>query len=194
MSPLMRKFLIVFSLLIDLISITSCTEKTMQPTVDANNIVTPYPIYTPDYSSQTEKKSGYPISNQTDELKDYYPEQLEIPQPGTQTGIVVGRLLYNATDKPYLAPGIYLGKEISNKDSSNSSVPSVISISPSSDPLATQAQDGSFMFTNVEPGEYRLFLWSPMSLVLVKDVNTSEEIIIIVSAGKITDLGDIVIQ
>jgi hypothetical protein len=103
-------------------------------------------------------------------------------------------LLYNATDKPYLAPGIYLGKEISNKDSSNSSVPSVISISPSSDPLATQAQDGSFMFTNVEPGEYRLFLWSPMSLVLVKDVNTSEEIIIIVSAGKITDLGDIVIQ
>lgn len=166
----------------------------MQPTVDANNIVTPYPIYTPDYSSQTEKKSGYPISNQTDELKDYYPEQLEIPQPGTQTGIVVGRLLYNATDKPYLAPGIYLGKEISNKDSSNSSVPSVISISPSSDPLATQAQDGSFMFTNVEPGEYRLFLWSPMSLVLVKDVNTSEEIIIIVSAGKITDLGDIVIQ
>jgi hypothetical protein len=50
------------------------------------------------------------------------------------------------------------------------------------------------MFTDIEPGEYRLFLWSPMSLVLIKDVVTSEEIVIFVTAGEITDLGDVVIQ
>ena len=177
-----------------LVFITSCTENTSSPTANVNNIEEPYPILTPDYSSSPGEESGYPILDQTSELKDYYPEELEIPEPGAQTGIVIGRLLLNGTDKPYLAPGIYLGKEISNKDSSNNSIPSVISISPSSDPLAIQAQDGSFMFTDIQPGEYRLFLWSPMSLVLVKDAITSEEIVIFVTASEITDLGDIVIQ
>ena len=190
----MHKLLVLFSLLVMLVAITSCTENTPSPATDANNIEESYPISTSDFSSLQGEESGYPISDQTGELKDYYPEKLEIPEPNTQTGIVIGRLLLNATDEPYLAPGIYLGKEISNEDTINDSVPSVISISPSSDPLAIQAQDGSFMFTEIEPGEYRLFLWSPMSLVLVKDVMTSEEIVIFVTAGEITDLGDIVIQ
>jgi hypothetical protein len=189
----MRKSLVILLLLICWILITSCTEKIPMSTLDINNIASPYPISTSDYSSLSEE-TGYPVSDQGKELKDYYPEQLEIPQPDDQTGIVIGRLLDNASGEPYLAPGVYLGKEISNKNKSNSSVPSVISLSPSSDPLATQAQDGSFLFTDIEPGEYRLFLWSPMSLVLVKDLKTSEEIIIFVSAGEITDLGDIFIQ
>jgi hypothetical protein len=190
----MRKYFVLFSLLIILVSITSCTENTPSPTANVNIIEEPYPVSTPDYSSLPGEEAGYPVSDQGGELKDYYPEELVIPEPGPQTGIVIGRMLLNGTNEPYLAPGIYLGKEISNKDASDDSVPAVISISPSSDPLAIQSQDGSFMFTDIEPGEYRLFLWSPMSLVLIKDVVTSEEIVIFVTAGEITDLGDVVIQ
>lgn len=189
LNPLLLLIVLAVSFLM-----TSCVDSTPTSNNQSDVVESAYPISTQKNPSSGEDESGYPVSNATEGLKDYYPERLEIPEPGSQTGIVIGRLALNSTNEPYFAAGIFLGKVISENNNEDGTLPSVISISPDSDPLAVQAQDGSFMFTEIEPGEYRIFLWSPMNLYLLNDISTSEEIVVNVNAGEITDLGDIIIE
>jgi hypothetical protein len=191
---LKRGSVIFLLFLLTSFGMTSCAQNIITPDNDAGEINMPYPISTQVYSNSTKDDSAYPISIPTESLENYYAEQLTIPEPDPEKGIVTGRLLLYSTEEPYLAPGIYLGKEITDQSTSDETLPSVVSISPGSDPIATQAQDGTFLFTEIDPGEYRIFLWSPMSLVLLKDIFTSSEIIVIVEPGEITDLGDIFIE
>jgi hypothetical protein len=136
---------------------------------------------------------GYPIDESQLDI-EYYPENLEIPAPGQNTGVVTGRLL-SINEEPYLAPALYLGKFI-NPSEPNADLPQVMSVTTATDPLAIQALDGTFLFTDVEPGQYGLLLWSPMNLIPVRDLNSTQDdnIIITVIAGEVTDLGDMLIE
>jgi len=153
-----------------------------------------YPISTSADLNVGDNNYGYPVTTNIPP-KNYYPEQVTVPNPVPGTGIIIGRLIQSSNGDPYLAPGIYLGKEIANDSSVvGNDTPSIISISPTSDPIAAQAQDGSFVFSNITPGEYRIFIWTPMSLTLLKDANSTADIVIQVIPGQIIDLGNIFIN
>ena len=163
------------------------TETTQSPA----ELETSYPLDQPqerptiDYSDQ-----GYPVEEQGSSSE--YVDSLTIPTPDETSAVVLGQLIEQATNAPYLAPGLYLGALI-NTDPDDPELPSVFSISTDNDPKAVQALDGAFVFSEVPPGQYALVIWSPMSLNLVKNPATSQELLIEVAAGETLDLGTIVI-
>jgi hypothetical protein len=143
----------------------------------------PYPESTTDYSVDSAYPSG---GNAPEDIT--YPLTIEVPEPQGETGVITGKILTLSTKEPYLAPGLYLGEYIEpNEEMENA--PMLVGISPGVDPKAVQAQDGVFVFSDIEPGEYALFLWSPINIMPITDAATNEEISVTVEAGKITDLG-----
>jgi hypothetical protein len=47
------------------------------------------------------------------------------------------------------------------------------------------------MFTDVPPGNYGLFIWTPVNAFIIEDENSSTPIIIEVKSGETYDLGTI---
>jgi hypothetical protein len=186
-------------LIISLFALSACSSNTLTP--EAEKQPTEEVINTEISNAYPESEvplvevtgdTGYPIDEA--EIKDYYEEyplSVEIQTPTSDKGVVTGRLVTSANQEPYLAPALYLGNYLQPEED-REDIPQAISIATETDPKAIQAQDGTFVFSNVEPGEYALFIWTPMSLILVSDLdNFQGEKIIIVTAGEILDLGTI---
>ena len=160
------------------------------------NSISGYPTNELNYPDITNETGfGYPITNdETPDTFKSFPNTLEIPLPNDSSGIVTGKLIIESTNEPFLAPALYLGKIISINDANGIRTPVLLGISTDTDPKASQAKDGVFLFLSVEPGEYNLFIWSPMNLFPVDYYSTSEgRNGIIVKPGELTDLGTIII-
>lgn len=146
---------------------------------------TSYPVHTP---PRSESIYAYPQPTEMDTL---HPDQIEIPNPNADSGVVTGRLLIQGTNEPYLDSLLILG-EISEADQPG--FPPLVGYSVESDPHAVQAKDGTFVFNQVKPGKYGIVLWSPLSTFLLSDPQTGETIFVIVNAGEVTDLGTIFVK
>lgn len=178
-------------------SVLTCGCTPIEKTTSDNSYIpvevgTAYPPPS-DHQPQTRVESGYPGAETTLAVESSLPNTLSIPAPSTDSGIVTGVLLGESDNRPYIAPGLYLGKLIPSSDE-NSEVPPLIGLSTGSDPKAVQATDGAFLFTEVSPGEYIIIIWAPMSIVPIIDPETQSELIVIVEAGKVTDLGTLFVD
>lgn len=108
-----------------------------------------------------------------------------VPQPGT--GIVIGTISSSSKSKSHFnAKDLYLAKMVS---SSQANAAPIISFTPATDPSTSiQNKDGSFAFTNVQPGMYVLIIWTPMSSSVIRS-GSGEIIKLNVESGKVADLG-----
>lgn len=194
-----RRDLFLFSqVLILIILLSACkptqtiltTEEAPEETVFSGY---PGPDAIPDQQENIED-FGYPAFEQKPTI-EYYPDSIVIPSPKPNTGVVTGRLLLLDTQEPFLAPALYLGEVINNANS-GPNLPQVLSVTTGVDPVAVQSQNGIFVFSDINPGEYGIIIWTPMSLLPIRDVNSTENNIIIVKvdAGETTDLGDIFVE
>lgn len=121
----------------------------------------------------------------------YYVSKLTVPTPVSGKVVITGQLTKGIEgDLPYLAT-LYLGSVLSTTTSDNA-----ISIifSPQSDLLAIQEiNTGSFLFTNVEPGKYGIYIWTPQNNRPLLDIN-GNIIVISAEADRTINLGNIQIR
>jgi hypothetical protein len=176
----------------------SACEKNKTPESALESLIsTTYPDINSSKNNNDNVNEIYPIDEEylNTRLNQEYPKTLIIPTPEQDTGIVFGKLVTSDSQEPYLAPMLYLGSYI-HPEEEIEGMPRAFSLTTEVDPKAIQAQDGTFVFTNVPPGDYGLFIWTPMSLVLVKDSKNikNENVVVIVQGGKLTDLGTIEIK
>jgi hypothetical protein len=147
-----------------------------------------YPIASPETLVVTE--SGYPGISETP-TSSYFVDRFEIPQPGENTGVIIGKLVEAGTSEPYLGAQIVLGP-VSYSD--NPEFPPLVGFSLESDPIAIQATDGSFLFDDVAPGNYGLVLFTPLSQALVSKPGSDDTLIFEVNANQVVDLGELLIR
>jgi len=174
---------------------SGCQTDAMSTSTEQVEEMTAYPAYPASTKKDipTGVDSGYPAEETRVEEENILPDVLTIPTPSADSGVVSGKLLGKTDDQPYIAPGLYLGKLIrSNQEDSDT--PPLIGISTGSDPKAIQANDGTFVFTDVPPGEYVLIIWAPMSIVPITDPETQSELIVTIEAGDAVDLGTVYVD
>jgi hypothetical protein len=101
-------------------------------------------------------------------------------------GTVTGRLVSQGTDRPLDNKTVYLGA-ITDASDTNFSVAALDKFSP----MFTTDGQGNFIFIDVPPGRYGLILESVLDTVLLADLSTGKEIVIVVAADQTIDLGKI---
>ena len=170
--------LIVFLMLLTFSACT--TSEPTQETVDA------YPVDATIDPEVFSGDSGYPIDSPVAEAH-VLQNDLEIPAPSNDTAIVHGILVsLSSGNEPYIAPTLYLGSIITTDTGVF-----LGSISVNEDPEGLQASNGQFLFTDVPPGNYGLFIWTPVNAFIIKDEKTGEPVVLEVTAGETIDLGTI---
>lgn len=113
---------------------------------------------------------------------------LEIPQPGTDTGVVTGNIISSALGTAPIAT-LYLSKNITT---GRTDVPPVFSFSYQTNPRGVMDENGNFYFKDVPTGTYVITLWTPPdNAVFVKDEKDEDYLWVIVEAGEVLDLGNI---
>lgn len=189
---------IVFSL--SVLSLAGCSGLQLSSAKSTQTISAPQagPTINPDegYPSTgtpipVNNDPGYPAP-ESENYSSEYPDEITIPPLKNELGIVTGRLVANSdrTD-PYLATSIYLGKAI---EANLTDYPPLISLDTTSDPLAVQAKNGDFIFSDVEPGIYGLIIWSPFSQTVIQNPDKDGfPLLVEVMPGKIKNLGVIVL-
>ena len=183
----MKKFIHLSILLLTLFAISSCTtnelatetEDTGAYPVDGNVETTLDPdIFSTDV--------GYPVDDSATQTHTM-PDDIDIPAPSEGTAVVHGELIsLSAESSPYIAPALYLGTLMTSENGAF-----LGSISVDEDPEGQQASNGKFVFTDVPPGNYGLFIWTPVNAFIIKDEKTAEPIVLEVTAGQTYDLGTI---
>ena len=154
-----------------------------------SEIPTTYPI---DNSSSTSKDvdalydSHYPVEEITEDSNLL--TQISISEPTLGYATVHGTLIsVSQNNTAYIAPSLFLGEVISSTASESDLI--VGSISIESDPIAQQAINGDFIFVDVEPGSYGLFIWTPASAFIIRDAQTNQPITFTTNPNEIIDLG-----
>lgn len=149
-----------------------------------------YPVDVIDTKApNAEVNLAYPFPSSDYDLSKFFPETVDIPEPGDDTGVVIGRILtISGGNVPYLNAGLYLGSYIASNEGGEDK-PLLVGISLDEDPHAAQGLDGSFAFSEVPPGTYGLFLCTPMSVTLMADAKTGQYVNVDVVAGEVIDLG-----
>ncbi len=164
-----------------LFAISACTA--IEPTQE---IAEGYPVDATMDPEVFSGDSGYPIDSPEAEAH-VLPDDLDIPDPSEGTAVVHGKLVSLSSDNgPYIAPALYLGSVLSSENGIF-----LGSISVDEDPEGLQASNGEFVFTDVPPGNYGLFIWTPVNAFIIKDETTEEPVVLEVVAGETYDLGTI---
>ena len=182
---------------------TSCNPETpTPPTAEA----TPQPEEVPPSAIEESPtiNQGYPAEGYTTStpvdytLNEGYPapettpffatilDQLTIPTPEIDKGIIHGQLLTTDPEGEPCYATIYLARTI---QSDQEGYPPIVTFSEDEDPSAVQDKGGRFLFINIPPGIYALAIWSPVSNIIIVDPDTQDYMLIEVRAGEITDLG-----
>jgi hypothetical protein len=167
--------------------VSACSSATPAPTIPAE-------IPPPD-------AEGYPFgptSTPFDYTKDGYPEpestpfflelaeELEIPAPGEDTGILTGQLLTPGPGgEPYYGT-VYLARTITTDQEG---MPPIVAFSEGVDPVAEQDRSGRFILKDIQPGIYALVIWTPVASTVIADQGTGEYRTFEVKAGEVTDVG-----
>jgi len=166
------RFLRNFTLLIAALSfLTGCVTSTPVPvTRSPSPLVSPLPTPT---ATVVEPPVARPVSE-------------------AGKGGVIGRLVAGSPDgQGYVGGDLYLGSLI---PASDPTVQPMVSFSENVDPKAGVYQsDGNFSFGNIQPGEYALIVWNPVSSFVVESPNGGGMVRVKVEPNTVTNLGTIVI-
>ncbi|HKZ36802.1 MAG TPA: hypothetical protein VJ184_04065 [Chryseolinea sp.] len=154
--------------------------------VTTPSLATSYPS-----SVLNENQPAYPAPVNPTETDNFHPDTVTIPKPGSDTGVVTGKILLENSEMPYLNSLLLLG-EVSNPDTEG--YPPLVGFSLETDPKAIQAKNGLFVFDNIKPGEYGIVLWSPISTFLLSDLQTGDTLFVTVKAGEVSDIGIVYIK
>jgi hypothetical protein len=113
-----------------------------------------------------------------------------VPAPDGETGVVTGSVFSTKMNAPLSQIGIYLGE--------------YMYLTPGPGYLVTMAQQGSphtvadsegrFALDKVKPGDYPLLLWTPFNSHVVSEKDSTNELVVTVKAGEVTDLGEIQVE
>lgn len=186
------KRVILLAIILIFMGVTACTrvtEMTQASEPLANE--TAYPT-TLEPVKVDENDEQYPVTF-GDTLSDL-PATLTVPEPVPGMAVVTGKVLsISEGNGPFLNASLYLGSYISPNEGGEDA-PQLVGISPGIDPMAQQAQDGTFVFVDVPPGSYGLFIYTPMSAFLMSDAKTGEYVNVTIEAGQLIDLGTLYVK
>jgi hypothetical protein len=117
-----------------------------------------------------------------------------IPTAAAGKGVVHGVLLHTNTQKPITEDeGIQLFLAPIMR-SSNDAV-TVAGLDKTTAPRALPDSNGTFVFTDVAPGEYALVLVTPLTESLIRDpADANRDLIVKIAPDQTTDLGSLYIQ
>ena len=105
-------------------------------------------------------------------------------QPAPGTANLRGRLVL--ADQAILLGELFLAKAV---PTDNPEV-KLLELDEKTSPRATiDRATGDFLFLNVEPGEYGLIAWEPMSSAAVNDPKTGETFYVQLTPDEVTDTG-----
>jgi hypothetical protein len=107
-----------------------------------------------------------------------------MPRDG-DTGGVIGYLRLSENQSPIVGVGIYLGKILPLDPGPEF----LITLEENESPHTRTDDDGYFEIINVPPGEYPIIVWTPMRSQVIADISGERELIVIIEAGKETNLG-----
>ncbi len=107
----------------------------------------------------------------------------------TALGGVKGRVISRATGQPLSGFGLYLGDQLPIQPGDQHA----ITFQEKSSPHVEVDAQGNFALVDVKPKTYALILWTPLkSQVIADPKQPTKELSVVIKAGEITDLGDIV--
>jgi hypothetical protein len=155
------------------------------PTDNPADIPYPDPNATPFVPPPTIEYT-YPGPIQTEVSTEIeLPEKLDIPEPGKDTGIVIGQLLTPGPGgDPYIGV-LYLASTLAPSDPK---YPPMVAFSEATDPKAVQDRNGNFLFVDVPPGKYAMLIWTPVTNTVIENLETGEYLYFDVNAGEVLDL------
>lgn len=188
-----KRIFVICILLLVVVLLGSCKKATEK--VGEINLTNQesYPVLSEDSTVNIDSDQAYPIETHNSEISSL-PETLIIPNASANSGVVFGMILsLDSKNSPYVAPDLYLGAYL-RPDGGDVEAPLLVGISPDEDPKALKAQDGTFVFVDVPPGTYGLFIYTPMSAFLMTDAKTGEYVNIQVEAGQLIDLGTLYVK
>ncbi len=113
-------------------------------------------------------------------------QQLVIPAPGEDTGVVYGKIVSEATGRAPEA-NVYLSR---NLTAGEPDLPAMISFSYQTNPRAQVDDDGNFYFSDVPVGVYAITIWThPSDTLFIETEDGQDYLWVEVEAGAILDLG-----
>jgi hypothetical protein len=110
-----------------------------------------------------------------------------VPEPSDDKGVVLGQLINSYTDMPLPFQSVYLGKKIPLTPGPGYSY----TLQERSSPHTVTNEDGKFALGDVAPGTYIIMIFHPFATSVIMEPNSDRELEIVVSAGKVLDLGEI---
>jgi hypothetical protein len=138
--------------------------------------------------SPIESPAAVPVSlTRQESFVSPLPTPSPVGTPGPDTGIVVGALQQTGSGSSLEGRPVYLASIIQGTGQTGFEV---ARMEPTTDPRATVSADGSFAFTDVQPGKYALFTVTPRGeSILLINMDIGIDIIVEVEGSEITDLG-----
>jgi hypothetical protein len=173
-------------------------EPTTAPAAPATPATEPggYPVATagttegyPAPAATTETAPGYPVP--TEDTANVIVPQLTVPAPASdQVGVVTGKIFRRDTgsteNKPFAAE-LFLGKVLSSTQGEEG----LVELDTNTSPKAQLDAQGVFVFTDVPPGKYGLFLNTPQGALLLNQPADGSAMVVEVTGGQTVDMGEL---
>lgn len=147
---------------------------------DANG----YP--SPAQERPTQYAAAYPTTEPTPHPMKLTP--VVVPTPDANTGVITG-IVFNKDTKG--APLQFSTVKVGIKLFLTPGPGYTYGIAENASPEGLSDANGKFAISNVKPGTYLLFIWSPQAASVIIDPKTGKELEINVEAGKVIDVGEV---
>lgn len=109
-----------------------------------------------------------------------------VPEPGTETGVLVGRIFSTSLNEYLGVYPVYLGEILPLAPGDDY----LITLKEKESPKVETDEQGYVVFSDIPPGEYAIIVWLPFDSAVVPDPNTADkELRVQVVAGEVTDFG-----
>lgn len=108
----------------------------------------------------------------------------------SQAGNISGKLIYIKEDGsriPFNNADLYLGELIGNEQNPQA----MASMSRQTAPKSNTDANGNFIFQNVKPGNYTLWIDTPRGAIMLNAPTDGKNFVFQSTAGKVTNLGDL---
>jgi hypothetical protein len=113
-----------------------------------------------------------------------YEVEFVAPEPGDDTGVVIGQVIDRDTGEPVAFTSIYLGFKILMTPEGFT-----YAYQEKSSPHTVTNHEGKFGIADVPPGSYLVMITTPHGMSLLMEPNSDQEFEVRVEAGQTVDIG-----
>jgi hypothetical protein len=132
---------------------------------------------------------AYPVP--TEEITVAIVPQLTVPAPASaQVAVVTGKIFRrdkDSTENKTFPADLYLGRVLSSTQGEEG----LVELDPSTAPRAQVDAQGTFVFTDIPPGKYGLFLNTPGGALLLNQPTDGSALVVDATGGQTIDLGEL---